>query len=272
MISEKPVPEPRLPGHRRVLILGWNHRVPALLAEFASYPEEEFSIDIVSEAPAKKREKRIAAESFSREKLQIRQLEFDYTVSAYLEDIDPAGYDNVVLLASERLEPGAQSDARTILGFLLLRELMSERSPAPRVLVELTDPDNVALFQNRSDEIIVSPVIVSHMLARVTLRRELRAVFDELFASGGSEIFFRRIADYAPAEILSEIPGADTSGGDYTFSDLQRLADARGEIAIGIRRAGQEQMPHGGVELNPGRDEHLELTENDELIVLTTDH
>ena len=272
VISEKPAPEPRLPAHRRVLVLGWNHRVPALLAEFASYSEEEFSIDIVSEVPANKREKRIGAEVFSREKLQIRQLEFDYTISAYLEDIDPAGYDNVVLLASERLKPGAQSDARTILGFLLLHELMSGRSPAPRVLVELTDPDNVTLFQNRSDEIIVSPVIVSHMLARVALRRELRAVFDELFTSGGSEIFFRRISDYGSAEILSEIPDTNTSGGDYTFSVLQRLAGARGEIAIGIRRAGQERMPHGGVELNPVCDEHLRLSENDELIVLATDH
>ena len=272
VIIEKPVPEPSLPAHRRVLVLGWNHRIPALLAEFASYPEEEFSIDIVSEVPAKKREKRIGAEGFSQEKLQIRQLEFDYTVSAYLEDIDPASYDNVVLLASERLKPGAQSDARTILGFLLLRELMAGRSPAPRVLVELTDPDNVTLFEKRSDEIIVSSVVVSHMLARITLRRELRAVFDELFASSGSEILFRRIADYGLPVILARTPDHDVSGGDCSFADLQRAADARGEIAIGIRRAGQERMPHGGVELNPGRDDHLELSENDELIVLTTDH
>ena len=271
-ISEKPAPVPRLPAHRRVLVLGWNHRVPALLAEFASYPDEEFSIDIVSEVPAKKREKRIGAEMFPQQKLQIRELEFDYTVSAYLEAVDPASYDNVVLMASEQLKPGAQSDARTILGFLVLRELMAGRPPAPRVLVELTDPENVTLFQNRSDEIIVSPVIVSHMLARVALRRELRAVFDELFTSGGSEIFFRRIADYTSTEIRSDIPGTNTSDGDYAFSDLQRLADTRGEIAIGIRRGGQERMPNGGVELNPGRDEHLRLGENDELIVLATDH
>ncbi len=59
-------------------------------------------------------------------------------------------------------------------------------------------------------------------------------------------------------------------GGEYTFADLRRVADARGEVAIGIRRAGQEQTPRGGVVLNPGRDERLELNENDNLIVLTT--
>ena len=60
------------------------------------------------------------------------------------------------------------------------------------------------------------------------------------------------------------------SGSEYTLADLQRVADARGEIAIGIRHAGQERTPNGGVQLNPGRDERLQLNENDELIVLTT--
>jgi hypothetical protein len=97
------------------------------------------------------------------------------------------------------------------------------------------------------------------MLARVALRRELRAVIDELFSSGGCEIFFRHIADYGLAQ------------GEISFADLQRAADTRGEIAIGIRWAGQDQTQGGGVQLNPRRDEHLKLNENDELIVLTTD-
>jgi len=258
-LSERPVPEHAVRAQRRVLILGWNHRVPALLDEFASYPKEQFDIDIVSQVSASKREKRIAVEALSTDRLTVRQLEFDYTLPAYLESVNPAIYNNVVLLASERLKSGAESDARTILGYLLLHDLMAAEAAVPSVLVELTDPDNVSLFENRLGEVIVSPVIVSHMLAHVALRRELRAVFDELFSSGGCEIFFRHIADYGLAQ------------GEYSFADLQRAADTRGEIAIGIRRAGQEQMPHGGVELNPRRDEHLKLNNNDELIVLTTD-
>jgi len=269
-LRERPAPDDKSRAERRVLVLGWNHRVPLLLAEFAAYPKERFTIDIVSQVSAAKRQKRIAAEGLVLEKLQIRQLEFDFTVPAYLDDIDLASYDNVVLLASERLTSGAKSDARTILGYLLLRELMAAGPQAPPVLVELTDSDNVTLFENRRGEIIVSPVIVSHMLTRVALRRQMHAVFNELFSSGGSEIFFRRIGDYGLAEILSELPDYDLSGGEYTFADLQRAADARGEIAIGIRRAGKERTPHGGVELNPGRDERLDLSENDELIVLTT--
>jgi Trk K+ transport system NAD-binding subunit len=266
----RPAPKCEALPRRRVLVLGWNHRVPALLEEFSAYSEEAFAIDIVSEVSAAKREKRIKARALYTEHLEIRQLEFDYTVPAYLESVDPAGYDNLVLLSSERIESDAESDARTILGYLLLRQMMEGAAKAPPVLVELSDPDNVPLFENRRGEVIVSPLIISRMLARVALRRELRAVFDELFGSGGSEIFFRRIADSGLAENHNESEVPDAGERIYSFADLQRAADARGEIAIGIRRTGHEGKPGGGVQLNPGRDERLRLKEDDEIIVLTT--
>jgi hypothetical protein len=266
-LPERAAPKAAMPAKRRVLVLGWNHRVPDLLGEFASYSKEQFVIDIVSQVSATKREKRIAVEALSAGQLEIRQLEFDYTVPAYLESVDPAAYDNVVLVASERLKLGAESDARAILGCLLLREMMGTGGEVPPVLVELTDPSNAALFENRRGEIIVSPLVVSRMLARVALRRELRVVFDELFSSSGCEILFRRIGDYGLAGTLPTLPD---HGGEYVFADLQRAADARGEIAIGIRRYGQTQAPRGGVEINPGRDERLQLNDGDELIVLTT--
>ena len=94
------------------------------------------------------------------------------------------------------------------------------------------------------------------MLARVTLRRELRVIFDELFSSGGSEIFFRSLQEYG------------LTAGSYRFEELQRAVNSRGEIAIGIRRSDRPQG--SGVHLNPQRDERLQLSLGDELIVLAT--
>ena len=269
-LQQRQAPAGRAPARHRVLVLGWNHRVPVLLEEFASYAGEGFAIDIVSRVSPAKREKRIKAEAFTTEHLEIRQLEFDYTVPAYLESVDLAGYDNLVLLPSERIKSEAESDARTILGYLLLRELMEGAENPPPVLVELQDPDNASLFENRRDEVIVTPLIISRMMARVALRRELRAVFDELFSSGGSEIVFHRIAEYESVENYDKSEVPDAGERVYSFADLQRAVDARGEIAIGIRRAGQRGKPGGGVQLNPGRDERLWLNEDDEIIVLTT--
>lgn len=257
-LLERPAPQCDLLRRRRVLVLGWNHRVPALLREFASYDAEQFAIDIVSRESAPKRETRIAVEALATARVEVRQLEFDFTVPAHLASLDLASYDNIVLLASEQGQPGAKSDARTILGDLLIRELIGTRAEAPSVLVELTDPTNVALFENRPSETIVSPVIISHILARVALRRQMLALFKALFSSGGCEIFFLRILVYGLA------------GGEYSFAELQRVADAHGEIAIGIRRAGQERTSNGGVHLNPRRDDRLQLSADDELIVLTT--
>lgn len=54
-----PIPAPR---RCRVLVLGWNHLPPALMKEFVSQLGETFEIDIVSEASASKRRKRLNAE------------------------------------------------------------------------------------------------------------------------------------------------------------------------------------------------------------------
>ncbi len=256
LAEEISAPAVTMPGLRRVLLLGWNHRVPALLDEFASYTSETFTIDVISMTSAAKREGLIKVHGVSMEGLKVRHLELDYAVPAQLESLDPVGYDNVVLLASERLKPGDESDARTILGYLLIRDLVANGAKAPEYLVELTDPDNIQLLENRAGEVIVSPVIISHMLARVALRQELRAVFDELFGPGGSEIFYRHFQDYG------------LTAGTYPFARLQQAANSHGEVAIGIRRAGTVAEP--GVQLNPLRDQQLELSEGDEMIVIST--
>jgi hypothetical protein len=220
-LTERPPPSIRAPGRRRVLVLGWNHLLPALMKEFASHPGETFEIDIVSGVTASKRRKRLDAEAIPPDQIEIRHHEFDYTVPAYLAGIDPSGYDNVLLLRSQKLRKSSESDARTILAYLLLREVTANAANKvrPHVLMELTDDDNSRLFENRLEnehtEIVVTSRIVSHMLARVALRRELRAVFDELFRPGGCDIAFRAIADF------------DLAPGRYLFADVQKAVDAR---------------------------------------------
>ena len=91
-------------------------------------------------------------------------------MSEQLASLDPVAYDNVVLLASERLKPGEESDARAILGYLLICDRIPTGSTAPELLVGLTNPDKIPLMNSRAGEVIVSPVVISHTLARVALR------------------------------------------------------------------------------------------------------
>jgi hypothetical protein len=260
----RPLPSPRgaPPGgeggaapHRRILLLGWSHKVPALLQEFGSYAGESFDIDILSVVPIARRTARLERYDFRPERLRVRHLEGDYTVPSELARTDPAAYDNVVLLGSDWLRSGEESDARSIVGYLLLRELLPADGPKPALLVELLDPANLSLFHRRAGEVLISPSILSHILAQVALRRELRAVFDQLFGSAGAEIRFRPMSWYG------------TAGEEVSFRDLQRLAASHGETALGVRTGGGTRR--GGVLLNPSREQRWIAGESDDLVVLT---
>jgi ion channel POLLUX/CASTOR len=247
---------PVMSRERRILILGWNHKVPALLQEFDGYHGESFAVDVLSMVPLEDRIARLERHDVRLERVKLTHLLGDSNVPSDLARTSPSEYDNIVLLGGDWLDSGEEADARTIVGYLLLRELLPVRS-GPEVLLELMDPGSVSLFRQRRGEVIISPVILGHILAQVALRRELRAVFDELFGPGGAEIFFQPVLDYAE-------PGRRTD-----FRVLRAAATLRGETALGVRIASRTDLP-GGLFLNPAPDHSWELQSEDELVVLAS--
>ena len=248
-----------VPGKRRVLVLGWNHKVPALLHEFDTYVDETFEVDILSSVPEANRTEDLERYDLLLHRVETRQLKGDYTAPSVLERSHPHEYDNIIILASEYADSLEDADSRTILACLLLREFRS-RTPSgfPHVLVELMDPENALLLPPRLSETLVSPSILSHILAQVALRHELRAVFDELFGSGGAEISFRPASHY------------NLVGQELTFSELHEQSLIRGETAIGVCLAAGELREDGGITLNPPADSRWNLQEQDEIVVVTS--
>lgn len=251
--------EPERRFTRRVLVLGWNLKLPTLVGEFESYAGERFELDVVSLVPAAERERLTDRYCGPTGRSTVRHIEADFTAPRDLERIAPREYDNVVFLASERMDSEEESDARTLLGNLVLQSLLPTDAARPKVLIELIDPENVALFTGRTGEVLISPIIISHILAHITLRRELSAVFEELFTADGAEIYFRPPAHYGLA-----------GGAEFRFRDIQRLVAARGDIALGVCMRGDEAQPHGRVRLNPAQDSTWSFGDADEIIVLTT--
>ena len=247
---------PATAGPRRVLILGWSHKVPALLREFGSYGGDAFEIVVVSTVPAARREASLHRHEVAPGGVPVRHVEADYATPSVLERLDVTAFDNIVLLGSDRLGSGEESDARSILGYLLLRDMLPERG-GPGVLTELLDAGNIQLLRGIAGEVIISPVILSHMLAQVALRRELRTVFEELFGPGGAEIIFRPAGDY----------GLD--GTVASFSDVAATARAHGETALGVRAASNSARATE-VALNPPLARRWEFMPGDDIIVLTT--
>jgi hypothetical protein len=238
----------------RVLVLGWNRRVPSLIDEFSSYSQRRFEVDIVSVVPVRERQQEIDRYLGEQHAVVCRHVEADYMVEGELRRVGPLNYDSILLLSSDRLASGEEADARAMVGYLQLEDLLSEGGKRPQLIMELSDPDNRDLLTGHQSEMMISPMIVSHVLAQVALRRELRVVLDELFTVGGAEIQFRDPHDYPlPAS-------AD-------FQVVEKVLAGRGEVALGIWRS-QANMAGLHVNLNPPRDEYLDFGKGDSLIVL----
>ena len=249
-------PPPR--PSRRVLVLGWSRKAPALLREFEHSPRERYAVDVVSIIPAVERERLTERYGTAFHRLEVRHLEADHTATEELERIHPEAYDSVVFLAVDWLSSDEESDARTVLGYLVYRSLTTGAAHHPKAVIELLDPDNARLFDGRDGEVIVSPVILSHMMAHVALRRELHVVFDELFGPGGAEIYFRSAAAY---ELCNE---------RLSFSAVQERVAAFGEVALGVRLGSEVETRNGGIVMNPPRNDTWHLTERDQIVLLST--
>jgi len=256
-ISDDPPPLPPMPDRRRVLVLGWSPRISALVAEFGRYDAESFDVDVASVTEARLRESHLSHFDIPDGRVNVKQIECDYTVPAEMRKLDPSRYDNIVLVSSRWTGAEEEADARTILAYLLLQEILPENGSRPAILAEIMDSENMSLFTRASCETLQPTVILSHMLAQIVLRPELGAVFDELFGPGGAEIIYRGAAEYG------------LTGRGIRFADAQTAAASQGEIALGFHFEAATS-PEAGALLNPPRDAVYRLGPGDDVVVLTT--
>lgn len=238
---------------RRILILGWNHKVPALIKEFGTYERGRFEVTVFSTVSEARREKALERYGARSDRVSVEQVEGDLAELADLAALEPHGFDKVILVGSDWIQDEDESDARTIIGALLLGHL-GLPSEKTHTIVELLDPENVRLMDTSQGEVIISPLILSHMLAQVALRPELGAVFAQLFTAGGAEFTFSELAAYSG--------GSDT----VSFGDVQRRAWERGEVALGIRRGALA----GELDLNPAPTRSYAVNSSSKVLAIVT--
>ncbi len=152
------------------------------------------------------------------------------------------------LVASDWPATGEASDARSISTYIALEALLAQAKDPPSVLVELADEGNLELLGGSGTQVLVSPRILSRLLAQVVLRPQLEVVFTEIFGDGASGLRFATSRD----------------GGTSMFGRLAPRLRSQGSIVIGVRRGGLG----GEIILAPPADLPIEFARGDALIVL----
>jgi hypothetical protein len=241
------------PRRHRVLVLGWSREVPVLLRELGRYGPGEYEVDVVSSTPLGQREQALARHGGQDEFESVRHIEANFTAPGMLESLRPREYDNVLLLASERLERGHQADAVTATAYLTLDGVLMDEGPRPEIFVELMHEENRFLFTDERDDVMVTPTLVGYLLSQVSLRPELAGVFDELTGHSGVQVELRPVSDYIEAN------------ASVHFDDLSTAVRARRQTALGWCRV---EMPGAGTTLNPERDVEWRPEPGDQVVVL----
>jgi hypothetical protein len=241
-----------------VLILGWNHHIPALIRELSTYEGEVYKVTFAGLRPIEERVKALSLHAAVTARVHCHHVFGDPVNELELRNMHPARFHHILLASTDKLAEAEEADARTIVGAMLLDELIADAVPRPQVLIELADPDNEVLMRRFQSEVLVGPMIMSHLLAQIALQRELHCIYNELFTVGGAEIIFRLPADYG------------MKLGSYKFGEIVDHASAFDEIALGIFTPSSALGQRPSLQLNPNRNLQLDLAEDVRLVVLTT--
>ncbi|NBC03529.1 MAG: ion channel DMI1 [Bacteroidetes bacterium] len=252
----KPTSPGNINGFSNLLVLGWNHQVPALIRELGTYTNESFQLTLASLRGLEDRKKSIDHILETSTNVNCIHVVADYIRESELRSLHPSSFDHILFLSSDRLPDDEEADARTIVGYTLLEEVLETTGKQPQIIMELTDPGNEMLIKNFKSESIIGPLILSNLLATIAMRRELYTVYEELFTVGGAEIIFRNIDEYnlTPRKI--------------TFRELENHIAEYDDTALGYYREEEDDMVD--LQLNINRDKNIDLQTEDRLVVLST--
>jgi ion channel POLLUX/CASTOR len=238
----------------RMLICGMSPSLGDMLREFDSYvlPGSEAWL-----MPGQDKEpfaEFIQQQVGDLKSLKLKHVEGDPTSPEDLKKVVSSDF-MVAMVVADTSRPADEADARSVISVLLLRDFFSAlKEKRPRIISEILDTRTKDLLeQDYGADFVVSAEMTSMLLAQVSERRELNAVFADLFDSDGNELYLKRAACYA------------TLGSRTPWLSVQKVARQRREVAIGYLKLG------GTPVINPKQTELTLFASEDRIIVIAED-
>jgi voltage-gated potassium channel Kch len=242
----------------KTLLLGWSSRAPIIIRELDNYVAPGSLMTVVADAPHIEESIEKLRPLLSRQQLDFRR--GDSSDRATIESVEPEQYQHIIVLCYADDLPVQKADAKTLVTLLHLRDIEA-KSGANRysIVSEMLDVRNRELAEiTQADDFIVSENLTSLLVAQVTENRDLRAVFDDIFDSDGSEIYLRPASDY----VVLDKP--------MSYWHVVEAARRRGEVAIGYRQV-NGNGGGDGVRVNPPKGTSLTFGPEDRIIVVAED-
>ncbi|MFO0595717.1 MAG: hypothetical protein U0228_10440 [Myxococcaceae bacterium] len=238
----------------RLLVCGKSPKLGDMLKEFDNYVLPGSEAWLMPGEAKDSFAEFIKAEVGSLKNLRLKHVEGDPTVPDDLRKVISPDFVVAMVVADTDTDP-EEADAKTVITVLLLRDMFQALGDKkPRIISEILDPRTKDLLEtDYGADFVVSSEITSMLLAQVSERRELNAVFADLFDSDGNEVYLKRVECFA------------VTGRNTGWLAIQKVARDRREVAIGYMKQGETPL------INPPQDATLVFAEGDRIIVLAED-
>ncbi|MBX7225147.1 MAG: NAD-binding protein [Chitinophagales bacterium] len=244
----------------KTLILGWNNRGENIIRELDNYVKEGSEVVILADLEGLADQINDLQNTLSNNKVVLQR--GNITDKATLEKLQIEIFDHIIILSYTENIDIQESDAKTLICLLHLRNLAEKHEKDFSIVSEMLDIRNRELAEvAKADDFIVSDNLISLMMSQLSENKELKKVYDILFTAEGSEMYLKPASNYI-------LPGKEVN-----FYTLLESAAQKGEIAIGYRIASQSSDAEHvyGVVINPQKSKTFTLTSEDKVIVLAED-
>lgn len=239
------------------LVLGWNDKGSRIVAELDNYVKQGSRVTVVGKDTAIDDQISDVKAELKNQTIVFKQ--GDICDKKTLLGIKTEQYDHIIVLSNRDIDI-QESDAKTLISLLHLRNISESRGMDYSIVTEMLDMRNRELgVVAKADDFVVSDNIISLMLSQLSENRELKKVYDVLFQAEGSEIYLKPVSRYIK-------PGTAVD-----FYTVTASAAELGESAIGYRISALswDAEKHYGVKLNPRKSEMVTFSEDDLIIVLS---
>jgi ion channel POLLUX/CASTOR len=239
------------PAKRRIIVVGWSDLGPRVVMELDEFLGAHTTVEILID-PEHVDLATVRA-SIDPKIMTVEVAELSGGPERIAEHAARNAFDEVIVLGYRRNLSIEEADARTLLTLLAFHRVRGRLNIGRvRMVAELLDQRHAALAEaTGADDFIVSDELTSLMLAQLSERHELNAVFADLFDSDGCTIALQPASNYSAEQAT-------------TFGQIIATASACGDSALGFRRNAT-----GEVVVNPKRDSIPRLTLEDQVLVLS---